>query len=178
MESPDTEKLLARVDADVARGEAWRGRRRLRSYVSQFKGEPRFAVKLGEMLLEIGELPEARRFLCDGCSMEEAHQPHIIRYLERWKVTGEFRRALRTALLHADAGAPLPAAVTAAIESRGLRTENEVKRAVKTNERRQERRAQDPMLRNVLDMALVALFLLIFGLGVISLFWIVAGWFS
>ena len=130
------------------------------------------------MQLAIGEVPDAGRMLCRGCSLDPEHQPVIAAYLEKQNTPVEFAFALRQSLLHASRGTPLPPAVMEAIRSRGLVVQEEIARVVAETERRVKAEAREGLISKLGCAVGTTLFIVVMALGLRSLLEILTAWFS
>jgi hypothetical protein len=174
---PDPVVLLARVEDDIARGEVHRARNRLKTWLSQFPSEARYAIRYGELMVEIEEWPQAGHAFVQGGSMDVGHQELMAKSLKGYPADRSILVAVRWCLARANEGSELPPSILAALEERGLDPEDEIKRAV-ADLARMERPGSGSILTTVGCAVGAGLFLLVVVLGVVSLIGIVAGWFG
>lgn len=82
------EKILQRVDAELAAGRAWRAREILGGAVSSVGGSPEVLERYGLLLLQLGDLLEAGRFLFLSGRRRPEFEPAIALFLHRHGRTG------------------------------------------------------------------------------------------
>lgn len=165
---PDPDRLLSRVEDDLANNRAWHARHRLTVYVSRFAEEPRYGLRLGELMMEIEEWPNAGKAFIEGGSIDEQHQALMADQLKRMKDFTEFRKLIRNCLKRVANGAELPASISDAIQERGLALEEEIEWACRV-EKPSDRHSVRSNSWVVLGIVSLGLFTVVMILGVKSL---------
>ena len=77
------EKLLRKIDAELAAGRAWRAREILRGAIPSFGDLPEVLERYGLVLLQLGDLLEAGRFLFLSGRRRPELEPAIALFLTR-----------------------------------------------------------------------------------------------
>lgn len=152
-------------------GEAWRARRKLRTWLAQFPFDSRFAQMLGELQLLAGEEPAAGRWLWLAGSQDAAHRPVIERFLaeaSREELWNAVPRSLRTA-----DGSSVPRAVEEELLRRGVPVERLRREAVRAGACR-----ETPRVSRLLGLLLFAGVLALWSLGLWKAVELVGQWFG
>lgn len=112
--------LMAKVDMHESRGEIARTFQLLQAYSRQCQDDPRFALRYADLLDRIGDPAEAVKQRIQGLSMDVAHQASMGEAFRTFETDRGFLTALNKPLARIGNGAPVPPALQAEFDRRGL----------------------------------------------------------
>jgi len=80
----ELQDVFRRVDEALARGQVWRAKEILRGNIGQRPYDPELYRRYGRLLLKLGDLPEAGKYLFLSCDRSEDCSEAIDVYLDRF----------------------------------------------------------------------------------------------
>jgi len=77
-------KSLDKAQSEIQAGRLWRAKEILRGAIGQQPYDLRLYLEYGELLLRLGDLPEAGKYLFLAGSTESRHEEAVSVFLSRW----------------------------------------------------------------------------------------------